>query len=503
MTTQRFALVLLLLAAAAACNKDPAFPYYLYDTSPDEIEGDAGTVEVGVADADGADIDESDVVEDVERSCLDGQDCLEGQACVDRVCLEVCQIAEECSGGTPICETTLGVCVQCATPNDCADGQSCQDYECVNGCEVDEDCEDGTICDEGFCVEPELICVPGVTECDGDSVRICVDGLNYQLEDCADGNACVLVDGSAACVPEAGCTSGQTGCVDEITRWVCGESGEPESKDCESGEVCDAGACVSGADSCITTDVSEIDFGYVQVGSFDSVEVLVSTCGDAPVTVTDVEMTSDGFFLNGREAPYELDPAVEYQVGFTPVSDVAYSGSLTLRTDAGDEVIIQLNGLGGFGPAPLVLHASLTWGPNSDLDQHLLRNEGVATWTSMPGDCHHSNPTPEWGEPGSADNPTLDVDDTNGFGPENINIPSVEYGVEYVGGVFVTNMHGETSQTATYDLYLDGELLTSLTHEFHSANEFWTAFTLTVDADLSYGLGTMDTVSDGYPAEGP
>lgn len=71
---------------------------------------------------------------------------------------------------------------------------------------------------------------------------------------------------------------------------------------------------------------------------------------------------------------------------------------------------------------PSQFRVQLTWvsDPNSDLDLHLLRPAGVF---GSGDDCYYSNCTGSgliWG----SSNPKLDVDDTNGFGPENIYLTS-------------------------------------------------------------------------------
>ena len=45
------------------------------------------------------------------------------------------------------------------------------------------------------------------------------------------------------------------------------------------------------------------------------------------------------------------------------------------------------------------------------------------------------NPRLNWGAGAAEDDPVLDVDDVNGFGPENINIDSPEDGQAYMVGV--------------------------------------------------------------------
>jgi len=69
------------------------------------------------------------------------------------------------------------------------------------------------------------------------------------------------------------------------------------------------------------------------------------------------------------------------------------------------------------------IRVQLSWDTDeTDVDTHLLQPGGRYR---TEGDCYFANCTPyhdplEWGSPGIHDNPTLDVDDTDGFGPENI-----------------------------------------------------------------------------------
>ena len=117
------------------------------------------------------------------------------------------------------------------------------------------------------------------------------------------------------------------------------------------------------------------------------------------------------------------------------------------------------------------LHVELLWGGStSDMDLHLAR-EG-ASFYSTPDDVSWCNPNPDWGAAGNADDdPRLDVDDDDGFGPENINI------FEPVDGTYNVRVHffddgddGETS--ANVNVYAYGEQIWSGTRNLER-NEVW------------------------------
>ncbi|MBV70527.1 MAG: hypothetical protein CMH52_04180 [Myxococcales bacterium] len=123
----------------------------------------------------------------------------------------------------------------------------------------------------------------------------------------------------------------------------------------------------------------------------------------------------------------------------------------------------------------------------SDVDLHFLHPRG-ADWFRDGGsfDCYFGNPTPDWGQIGRPeDNPSLDIDDTNGAGPENINLDSPE-NTQTLGGPYRVAVHYYRASVgpfggadnwgasdATLRIYLGGVLTREFTRRLNDTNEFW------------------------------
>ncbi|MBI5498291.1 MAG: choice-of-anchor D domain-containing protein [Deltaproteobacteria bacterium] len=117
------------------------------------------------------------------------------------------------------------------------------------------------------------------------------------------------------------------------------------------------------------------------------------------------------------------------------------------------------------------LHIQLTWeDPHSDIDLHVVRNLGPRF--SMTEDCYYLNCKGaglNWG--GGGANPHLDVDDTDGYGPENINI-NTPLNANYTVGVHWYS--GSASAiVVNVRIYVQGALLGEYVKQLSRCNQYW------------------------------
>jgi hypothetical protein len=151
-----------------------------------------------------------------------------------------------------------------------------------------------------------------------------------------------------------------------------------------------------------------------------------------------------------------------------------------------DRVTVTALPLDGF-------YVELSWDADNDLDLHLLHGD-AAIFSN--GDCDWCNQHPAWNEAGRPDDPSLDWDMINGFGPETITIddPSPdEYrvGVHYYGENALAACIGPCAQaTATINVYISGELAASYSQSFDDQGQVWEA------AVIDWPSGDVTEVDD-------
>jgi hypothetical protein len=127
------------------------------------------------------------------------------------------------------------------------------------------------------------------------------------------------------------------------------------------------------------------------------------------------------------------------------------------------------------------------------MDIHYKRSTG--TWNVAPGDIFWRNPTADWGNMGPADDPSLDIDDTDGAGPENVNHnnPTAD---TYAIGVYYYNDNGFGGSTATVRIYLNGALETERSKFIAGEANFWYVADLQIPSQT---LTFPDYVSNTFP----
>lgn len=153
------------------------------------------------------------------------------------------------------------------------------------------------------------------------------------------------------------------------------------------------------------------------------------------------------------------------------------------------------------------IHLQLVWRtPNdrnqtdsngTDVDLHLLHPNADGRWNTSPWDCFWRNMEPDWGEAGDPrDNPSLDIDDTNGAGPENINLDNPQVGAVYQVGVYYYSDNNYGRSEVTSRIYIGGQLFMERSGRVMTNQQFWHV------ASVEWPSGRIDLVDrlyDSFP----
>ena len=202
----------------------------------------------------------------------------------------------------------------------------------------------------------------------------------------------------------------------------------------------------------------------------------------------------------------------------TPTLEVDVAGTYEIGLEVwdGEGVKSCVSAVGKVAALPCgVLHVELSWttpgdpdpsdtGPETgaDLDLHFLHPNAVGSdcdgdgqgngWFDHVWDAWWMQPHPSWGsaDPAVDDDPWLDIDDTGGHGPENLNLQMMESGTTYRIGVHYWNDHGFGPSLATVRVYLFSQLQFEMTDVLLEPGEMWEV--ATVDT-----TGTVSMTTDG------
>jgi hypothetical protein len=160
----------------------------------------------------------------------------------------------------------------------------------------------------------------------------------------------------------------------------------------------------------------------------------------------------------------------------------AFSTTAVLKT--GDNLIygaVQASDGNLYASAPIAVkssalnnryHVRISWDKDdTDIDLHFSWSGGST--------CYYSNKTPLWGS-SAATSPKLDVDDTNGFGPENITIDALPGSGTYRIYVRYFSDHGNGGTTVHASVLENGVPLFNQSHYMAPDAPDWTLVEFTI-----------------------
>ena len=456
------------------------------------------------------------------RSCYTGPEGTDG--------VGVCRAGSQtCNLSTDGTSSSWGTCAGVVLPG----GELC------NG--IDDDCDgvtdDGCACAPGTvraCYDGTPASTRGVGIC-RDGTQTCVSGpggVGSSWGACAGwtGPATEICDGSdndcdAFLDEGCACSSGDTrACYSgpPATRSV-GECRDGAQMCSISGGVAGWGTCsgerLPATETCNSRDDDcdgVTDDGACSVPPTITCPPPTSTRPLVPVTLTGSASDPDGGPIVAWTWTLVSSPAgstgtfsapASPTTQFTPNLVGVYTIQLTVRDDEGQTASCTMTvTAAGDG-----IRIEVSWNTNyTDIDTHLLRMSSPPGWFSSPLDCYYGNTRPSWDAAGTADDPRLDIDDVEGFGPENINVDA-----PVVGGTYRVGIHyfdddicncatsvtvriycGDITVTpvATYTRNLTGGGGTS------DANDFWRVANIVWNGADSCSVTAINTLTTGGTA---
>jgi hypothetical protein len=233
-----------------------------------------------------------------------------------------------------------------------------------------------------------------------------------------------------------------------------------------------------------------------------------------PVTLTGAASDADGVIASwswtlvsapaGASGTFSCSSCSSTQ--FTPNLVGVYTVRLTVTDNSGltasCTTTVTARGEG--------IRVEVTWNTDlSDVDTHFLRMASGSPWFNTPSDCYYANRTPSWDAAGTADDPRLDIDDVNGFGPENVNIDVPVVSSTYRVGIHYYSSHGAGPTTVTVRIYCGDIAVTpfatysrTLTNGAGAsdANDFWRVADVRWTGPDTCAVTALDTLTTGATA---
>lgn len=251
----------------------------------------------------------------------------------------------------------------------------------------------------------------------------------------------------------------------------------------------------------VNASPNALAFGQVERLTCKTLTTAVQNLGSANLNVSSITRS----FLTSAEytftpASFTLAPggSQTLTVKFCPTDTGLEFGGLTVTSNDPDENPYGITLTGEGVPPPVTatdIAIEVTWDKNdTDVDTHFLRPG--AAFNSSPGDCYYLNLSPDWGVQGNAaDDPYLDYDDVDGYGPENLNFAGVATGT-YKLPIYYYGDHGNGTTKVTVKVWLNGTLAYTSPAKTLANHQRWDVMNIDWNAATDSGTITMiDTVT--------
>jgi hypothetical protein len=271
---------------------------------------------------------------------------------------------------------------------------------------------------------------------------------------------------------------------------------------------CEAKNDTPTLEPCIQLNPSSLNFGSVVRGDEKTLPFKIMNCGSTVgLTVSDITRSA-GFFGQALTDEFYFDPEPSFVIIIAPGQEeelnITYepglagydSGYFEIHSNDPDDPKAKLNVTAVGVPPPLEeigLHIEVEWSTDAcDVDSHLLNPGG--TFFDCNNDCHFGNMSPEWGQQGTIDDPFLDVDDVDGYGPENINLSEPALGLYTFMVHYYNDSYNDsfgTDTDVTVRLYTYGQLVQTWgPQNLDHTNITWDVFT------IDWPAATVTTIGD-------
>ncbi len=267
----------------------------------------------------------------------------------------------------------------------------------------------------------------------------------------------------------------------------------------------------TGDEPCVQVMPGSLNFGQVVRGDVKTLAFDVVNCSsNLPVTVKNIKRSQ--FFGMPLTDEFQIDPMpslpltlagnqkktlfLTYSPGLAGIDNGYFTFEVT-------DPALQAPKLDVYGvgvPPPLEeigLHIEMEWNvDNSDVDMHLVKPGG--TLFDCDTDCYYANMSPDWGTSGSTlDDPFLDYDDVDGYGPENTNISEPQPGtyklaMHYYNDAYEGWSGGPTEVTVR--IYSYGQLLGTFKEKLQSTDDVWDV------ANIAWPGATITVLGNLYDA---